>query len=506
VDLSQEIGWARARLITPERYEEAAATARRRPPRGGAFTAEAYADYEAAKRKRRLLDFDDLLAFCHSTMQGDERFAEAQRWRYRHLFVDEFQDVNPLQFALLRSWLGPESSLVVVGDPDQAIYGWNGADPDLIREVDSHLPGVAVLHLRTNFRSTPEILSVAGRILDRDPQPAVRPGGPAPTVRMLEGSDEAVEIARAVRGAHPPGAAWANQAVLARTNAQLAPIRVALENASIPVRMRGETALLRRPEIIDVIDRWPGRSSLGSCLADESVELRDDVDPERIAMVELFLVLANDHLALEPDASVDDFLTALRADDRTEFGADAVELATFHAAKGLEWPIVHLVGVEKGYVPIAHASSTAARDEERRLLHVATTRAQRELHVTWCRSRQRGDRMIDREPSPWLEAFEADPTEPPVAPPVEGLRGSLRDREPTAATSPLARHALEEWRIAAARAARVSPGAVLSDQAIDALLDLRPRTTDQLADISAIGPGRARRWGDQLLELLVEPS
>ena len=309
-DLAGEIGWARARLITPDRYEEAAATAGRRPPKGGAFVAGAYDRYETAKRRRRLLDFDDLLALCHATMQRDQRFAEAQRWRHRHLFVDEFQDVNPLQFALLQAWLGPDSTLVVVGDPDQAIYGWNGADPELLDEIHRHLPGTAVVHLRTNFRSTPEILSAAGRILDREPQPAVRPAGPEPDVRVLDGAQEAVEVARAVRGAHRPGAPWSHQAVLARTNAQLVPLKAALARAGVPVRTRGETALLRHPAVGDLISGWDLRAALRSHVADEDLDLTAD-DPgaspdaaERAAAIESFLALAHDHLALRPDGSL----------------------------------------------------------------------------------------------------------------------------------------------------------------------------------------------------------
>ena len=163
---------------------------------------------DRAKRTRLLVDFDDLLALCHATMTQDERFAAAQRWRHRHLLVDEFQDVNPLQFALLRSWLGPDSTLVVVGDPNQAIYGWNGAEPDLLENIGDHLPGTAVLRLRTNFRSIPEILGAAARVLGIEPQPAARPAGDEPTIRELDGETEAIAIARSVRGAHKPGAPW----------------------------------------------------------------------------------------------------------------------------------------------------------------------------------------------------------------------------------------------------------------------------------------------------------
>ena len=226
----------RARLVTPDQYAGAAKAARRRPGRSLAFVADIYGQYEEAKRKRKLVDFDDLLALCHATMTQDTRFAEATMAsppcpRRR------VSGRQPLQFALLQSWLGPESSLVVVGDPNQAIYGWNGAKPELLDEISDHLPGCAVIHLRTNFRSTPEILAAAARC-STSPQPAARPSGDEPSVRRLDAEGEAVAIARSVRGRHKPGAPWRHQAVLARTNAQLPAVRTALERAGIPVRSR----------------------------------------------------------------------------------------------------------------------------------------------------------------------------------------------------------------------------------------------------------------------------
>ncbi len=508
-DLDAEIGWARARLVTPERYGDAAAEARRRPPRGPEFTADVYARYQEAKASRRLIDFDDVLASCHAVMVRDGEFAAAQHWRHRHLFIDEFQDVNPLQFAVLKSWLGPESTVVVVGDPDQAIYGWNGAEPDLIREVADHLPGVAVVGLRTNFRSTPEVLTAAGRILGTEPQPAVRMNGEPPTVTAVDGPEEAAVLARTVRARHRAGAPWGHQAVLARTNAQLPALRTALEAAGIPTRTRGEAAVLRRPEVADVLDRWAPGAALASVLADERDHEHDEPpDPERRAMVDAFLGLAHDHLALEPDASVAEFVAGLRADDRVGDGVDAVDLSTFHAAKGLEWPIVHLVGLEDGLVPIAHARSRAAREEEQRLLYVATTRAERELHVLWCRSRTIGTRTHERAPSPWLSAFEPDATtapRPSTGADVDALREQLgadgRVVDLTDPTGPVMED-LERWRAAAANAAAVTPAAVLSDAALAALVEQRPCDLDELAAVPGVGPGKARRFGPRLLEIV----
>lgn len=512
-DIDNEIGWARARLVTPEAYAEAAAAAKRRPGRSLSFVADIYRQYEDAKRKRKLVDFDDLLALCHATMTQDTRFAEAQRWRHRHVLVDEFQDVNPLQFALLKSWLGPESSLVVVGDPNQAIYGWNGAKPEFLDEIDQHLPGCAVLHLRTNFRSTPEILAASARVLDIDPQPAARPSGDEPSVRRLNANDEAVAIARSVRGRHKPGAPWRHQAVLARTNAQLPAIRNALEAAGIPVRSRGDGALLRRPEVMELVDTWPPDAALSDVLADATTELPDTLEQahlseERRAMLQAFLDIARGHLELERRASVNDFLSSLRADDRIDSVTDGVELGTFHSAKGLEWPIVHVVGLEDGFVPISFASSAAARAEERRLLYVAATRAERELHVSWSDTRLIGDAIAERAPSPWLDAFrgEAAPL-PDDRPSIANLRAKIA-AVPEVDLTITDRHEREVvrdqlliWREDWAAKANIAPTAVLSDRTVEALATERPCRMDDLADIEGMGQSRARRFGLKLLEI-----
>ena len=440
-DIANEIGWCRARLVAPEAYLRAAREAGRRPPLGrGDRFAQIYADYESAKLKRRVLDFDDVLTRSLELMATEPKQAAAHRWLHQHLLVDEFQDINPLQFALLKSWLGSDSTLVVVGDPDQAIYGWNGADPGLIDSVGDHLGGCAVLHMRTNFRSTPEVLDAAGRILGRPPQPAVRPSGHDPTITVCDGADEAAVLARLVRQRHRPGSGWRRQAVLARTNAQLEPLRKALARQSIPVAASSEASLLRRPEITAVQEAWSRDARLASCLADTRQWLRDAPnaagDPGRLAAldtpeargnVESLLEFAEDHLSLDPDATVNSFNTALRADDRLLASSEGVDLMTFHAAKGLEWPIVHLVGLEDGFVPVAHARTAAARAEERRLLHVAVTRAEHELHVLWCDRRELGGQSVNREPSPWLAAIAGAAGPGPDA--VDQLAAIARARE-----------------------------------------------------------------------------
>ncbi len=175
-ELAAEIEWAKARLLTPDRYPLAAAQADRRTGLSAERVADLYRRYEDDKQQRRLVDFDDLLERCAEAMETDTTFAAAQRWRFRHLFVDEFQDVNPLQQRLLEAWRGDRPDLCVVGDPNQAIYRWNGADASYLLEfARRHPPGEPVVELVDNYRSTPEILGGGRRGARRRHRAAARP-------------------------------------------------------------------------------------------------------------------------------------------------------------------------------------------------------------------------------------------------------------------------------------------------------------------------------------------
>ncbi|MFP5376806.1 MAG: ATP-dependent helicase, partial [Acidimicrobiia bacterium] len=204
-DLAAEVEWAKARLVPPSRYEAEVEAAGRRPPLPPATMAALYERYEHDKRRKGLVDFDDLLMLCALALEGDREFAAAQRWRFRHLFVDEFQDVNPVQFRLLQGWLGDRRDLCVVGDPDQAIYSWNGADPTLLTDFGRHFPGAEVVRLDRNYRSTSQIVAVGRAVLPPGGEgvadvTAVRGDGPLPVVRHFDTDvDEARGVARALR-------------------------------------------------------------------------------------------------------------------------------------------------------------------------------------------------------------------------------------------------------------------------------------------------------------------
>ncbi len=340
-EAAAEIEWSKARCIPPDKYAEAAARHRRWSVTAldPAMVGDLFEDYENEKRKRRMVDFDDLLILALRDLTKDTAYAEARRWRYQHLFVDEFQDVNRLQFDLLRAWLGDRNDLCAVGDPNQAIYHWNGADSDYIERFDHWFPGAEVLDLVDNYRSSPQILTAGRAVLPNGAASllAHRPEGPKPTVTShTDETDEANSIARLLRDAKGPGTAWSSMAVLARTNAQISVVTEALRSADIPFQVR------RRE--LDIDEEPPPQ-------------------PSR---------------------------------------AQGVVVATFHAAKGLEWPIVHLAGLEEGLVPISRAQTPVEIAEERRLLYVAITRAERQLHFHWAAERKFGERSASRAPSPYL--------------------------------------------------------------------------------------------------------
>jgi DNA helicase-2/ATP-dependent DNA helicase PcrA len=386
--LEAEISWAKARRVSPEGYPAAVAAAGRRTPGPAPLVAERYARYEAARRRLRLLDLDDLLLEAAAVLDDDPAFADAIRWRFRHLFVDEVQDMNPAQFALLLGLLGDEPDLFVVGDPHQSVYGWNGADPTLLARLPDLLPGTRVLRLDENHRSSPQVVGVAAAALGLEGEavPASsRDEGPVPRVVAHDtASEEAAWVAAQVHRAREPGRRWSSVAVLARTNAQLEAVAAALAEARIPaVRAGGEAA--------------PASDLRPALMA------RDRPDP--------FAPVAEEPEGPEDAEDEADPGPTPAPEERParpfEPTGDAVVLTTFHRAKGLQWPAVFVVGVDDATVPIASARSAPARAEERRLLYVALTRAEEELTVTWAgwadeAARERG--VAPRRPSPWLAA------------------------------------------------------------------------------------------------------
>ena len=505
-ELANEIGWARARMLRPDDYADAARAAGRRTRHPAAEVAERFAQYEAAKAKRHVVDFDDLLAACAAAIEGDPGFAAAQRWRFRHLFVDEFQDVNPLQFRLLEAWRGDRWDVFVVGDTHQSIYGWNGADPGLLDELGRRWPALETIHLDRTHRSTPQITAAAASVIaaaglpDRHP---VSSGAPGPPARCLEHEDEVAEIraiGRAIRRRRGSDLPWKAFAVLARTHERVLDLDRGLAALGVPTRMRRQASLLDDPAVRRVLhrlrdDERPVLSALGDAL-------RDDADDPAV------VVLAE---AAEGQRTKDDAMTgrafvgwayANLSDDDHE--PDAVTISTIHAAKGLEWPVVHVAGCEDGSIPIASARRREARAEEARLLYVAVTRAEREVTLHWARARTHRGTRRSQTRSPFLAGFEervAAVTDPPTSTGVPQLAALRAQLHPPEVTDPLLA-ALRAWRTARARAARTEPATVVPDEVLVEIAARRPRTRPEIDAVAGLGPARRNRFADELLAVV----
>ena len=517
--LAGEIEWAKARLVGPDGYAEAAAAARRRTPAPAARIAELYRTYEDDKRRARMVDFDDLLRLCSHLVETEPAFAAAQRWRFQHLFVDEFQDVNALQLRLLDAWRGDSWDLCVVGDPHQAIYGWNGADAGYLRDFRRLYPPAEVITLGGNYRSTPQVLAAAADVLSRagagEPTVvATRVEGPAVRLeRHASEHDEARAIARAVRDRRGPRDAWSAQAVLVRTHAQVSAIADALRLAGVPHHVRGAEGMLARREVREALDLLRrGEPALSACLPD-LVVAAGEANGEAAADLAVVVQLAHDHLRLDPRASAAGFVSWLVATLQAEAGdarRDAVTVATFHAAKGLEWPTVHVAGLEDGLVPVTHARTNAQRAEEARLLYVAMTRAEDELRCSWAAARSFGGVPTERRLTPWLAGLAERQRERPAGEggPSGDWRHHLAEQRATLAASapapapPGALAALRAWRDERARAARADPEALLDDHLLEAIAARMPVTLEDLVAIPGMGTLVATRVGDGLLAAL----
>ena len=532
-DVAGEIEWAKARFVGPAHYETEAAAAGRKPPLTLSVLASLYERYEEEKHRRGLVDFDDLLVLCARALQTDEAFASSQRWRFRHFFVDEFQDVNPVQFRLLEGWLGERRDLCVVGDPNQAIFGWNGADARYLTGVAERFPGAEVVRLDDNYRSSPQILAVADAVLNgastarARPLRPNRPEGPAPSVRSWASDrDEARAVVRAMRRRQCAALPWSGMAALARTNAQLVLFEEACTAAGVPHRVRGEGPFLGQPEIrqaLTELRRLPLSSPLAPAIADLA-EMAAEAEGDRGERLAGLVRLAREQCAVDPAATIDGFLAWLRATvggDEPAHNRNVVELATFHAAKGLEWPVVFVVGLERGLVPIAQADTPVARAEERRLLYVATTRAERELHCSWAERRTFGARTLTRSPSTYLPAIEAA-----VKAAGEGAPGDWRrfladgrhqlrtggTRRPSGVlpvlegADPTLFQALKAWRAAMAKRSGVPAYVIFHDTTLAALAQAKPRDRSGLLAVPGLGPVKAERYGADVLAVLARTA
>ncbi|MGW5122282.1 ATP-dependent helicase, partial [Streptomyces noursei] len=436
-DVTGEIEWSKVTQTVPADYPAAAAKAGREAPRDPAEIGQIYATYEQLKRDRGTIDFEDVLLLTVGVLQDRHDIAEQVRSQYQHFVVDEYQDVSPLQQRLLELWLGDRDTLCVVGDASQTIYSFTGATPDHLLDFRSRHPHATVVKLVRDYRSTPQVVHLANGLLSRARGRAaehrlelVSQREPDTEPVFTEYGDEPAEAegtARRIRDLIAAGVPASEIAVLFRINAQSEVYEQALADADVPYQLRGAERFFERPEVREAgvklrgAARFGGNDTLLAGAADLPSEVRavlsdtgwTDRPPagsgaarDRWESLAALVRLAEDFARARPAATLADLVAELdeRAAAQHAPTVEGVTLASLHAAKGLEWDAVFLVGLTEGMLPLHHARTDEQVEEERRLLYVGITRARRHLALSWSLARSPGGRAV-RSASRFLDGL-----------------------------------------------------------------------------------------------------
>jgi len=518
-DVTGEIEWAKASLLTPDAYAAAATEAGRQPPVPAEQVARVAAAYEQVKGRQQVLDFEDLLLLTAAVIEGHRFVADEVRARYRHFTVDEYQDVNPLQQRLLDAWVGGRASLTVVGDPDQTIYSFTGASASYLHAFGRRYPDAVRVRLIRDYRSTPQVVSLANRVIGAGKLVAQQPPGPEPDIAGVESeADEAALVARRIRSLLDEGVPASQVAVLFRINAQSQTYESALAAAGIPYLLRGGERFFDRPEVREAVTLLRGAARAADPGAGELLdEVRSVLattgwragEPpagagaarDRWENVNALVGLAESLAEQQPEAALPTLVTELteRAAQQHAPTVEGVTLASLHAAKGLEWEAVFLVGLTEGLLPISHATTDEQVAEERRLLYVGITRARRHLCLSYARSREAGRRP--RRPSRFIE---------PLLPqqPVVGQRAgrgrSARGAEGAGLDGDDAQvfERLRAWRAERAREQKQPAFVVFTDATLAAVARARPGSDAELRTLSGIGVTKLDRYGSDVLAVI----
>jgi DNA helicase-2/ATP-dependent DNA helicase PcrA len=558
-DLATDIEWAKGREIdSADLPGDPRATDRQWTIDGAAFAA-VYRAYDELKAERHQMDFEDVLLITLGMLQSRPDILDEVQTAYRWFTIDEFQDVSPLQHRLLTAWRGERDDVCAVGDVSQTIYSFTGASSSFLSDFAADFADATIVRLANCYRCSPQIVAAANGVAAHltDQRHVVRlhsmcGDGPPPTVWMAADEvDEAATVARRISALITDGMPLAEIAVLFRMNAQSAVLEDALAEQGIPVTLRGAERFFERPEVREAITRIRG-----AALADDAVgPLADRVravlsamnwspqpPPTTGAVRDRWeslaaLVAVAEALDAEGDApTLRNFVTELdrRANAQHVPATAAVTLASLHSAKGLEWNAVFIVGCSEGLLPINSAVLPVAIEEERRLLYVGITRARRHLSLSWARVRQPGG-TAERRPSRFLdglsdrEGARVHPTDESIGVlrSGSGARRTERQRRGPARCracgkalvtgsertvgrcrtcpgrdDPDLRERLSAWRLEESNRRGVPTYVVLTDATLDALVERKPATLEDLADISGMVRGKLADFGDALLALI----
>lgn len=488
-ELLVEVDWAHARLIPPATYAQTAKRLGRYAPAPHNEIATIYKKYEQLKLQRNVVDLDDLILRVVDAIRADNAYAQAVRWRYRHLFVDEAQDMNPLQYELFEAIRGQRADVFVVGDPMQAIYGWNGSDKRLFDDLPDKIRGTTVLRLPNNYRCSPQILAVATAVAQHagheiDVHSMRVDAEPVIARSFADAEAEVIGIASmlwsyATRGGVEP---WKSSAVLVRTNIQIEPIVDALVASGIPVRTSRPS-----PELSSAISdaaQSKSRNGLATWVTDVLSESESEIQRWVAEQLQTFLKL--DHPGTVDGRAFSLWMRATAAELRSTEG---VEVLTFHSAKGREWDCVVVAGAEIGLLPHTSAISQEQKAEEVRLAYVALTRASKQLYITWAQTRK--GRISGRsELLSNLGELSSAPNESLEAAPKRVPRVRVTSLEDQ----------LRTWRSGVARVVKQLPNAICSDYELRLIATQRPTKNEELAVI--VGKITARRIGPDVLGIV----
>jgi ATP-dependent DNA helicase UvrD/PcrA len=560
-DVTGEIEWCKVTRTAPDDYPAAVAKAGRDAPRDPAEITRVYGLYEQLKNERALMDFEDVLLLTVGVLQDRPDIAETVRRQYQHFVVDEYQDVSPLQQRLLELWVGDRESLCVVGDASQTIYSFTGATPDHLLDFRTRHPDATVIKLIRDYRSTPQVVHLANGLLAQAHGRAAehrlelvsqREAGPEPV--YTEYSDEPAEAegtAKRIRELIDAGVRPSGIAVLYRTNGQSETYEQALADAGVPYQLRGAARFFERPEV-----REAGVALRGAARAGGNDPLLEDADTlaaqvravlssrgwtaqppagsgavrERWESLAALVRLAEDFGRARPEATLADLVDELaeRAGAQHAPTVEGVTLASLHAAKGLEWDAVFLVGLTDGMMPITYAKTDAQVEEERRLLYVGATRARVHLTLSWALSRAPGGRG-GRRPSRFLNGLRPGSTATGTGRAGQGggvERGrTRRNRGPVRCrvcgrtlTDPgemklmrcegcpsdldeVLYERLREWRSQQARSLGQPAYCVFTDKTLMAIAEAVPDDEGALSAISGVGARKLQRFGADVLAL-----
>lgn len=543
-DLASEIEWAKVSMIDAERYSESARMAGRIPP--GGLEVDAVANlisaYEQAKDQRGTIDFEDILLLTAAMLKSREDIVRSVRSRYRSFVVDEYQDVSPVQQHLLDLWLGDRKDICVVGDVAQTIYSFSGASAKYLETFPQRMVGANVVELVRDYRSTPQVVAVANQIVASSKGMsgrgysnglkgsvrlvAVQPTGPAVRFSVYDSDEhEAAQVTARIKQLSASGIPLGQMAILYRTNSQSRLFEEALGAESIMFQVHGGARFFEREEIRRAVMllRQQARSARLTGIPDSDVATL----AERVQEVVSTLGWAPDAPTTEgalrdrwgnldalvqmartkTDQSLEAFVQELheRAESKAAPQVEGVVLSSLHAAKGLEWEAVFLVGCSEGLLPISLADTPEAIEEERRLLYVGVTRAKQHLQLSWSKSRG-GGRSGSRKVSRFLKPmWPNEESERPTRRLANGERRKNEEQQFQDQSDEATLKLFEDlriWRKETADQLGRPAFQVLTNTTLRDIAVAKPKTMTQLGVLRGIGDVKLTQYGAEILRVV----